>query len=106
MLQYDEENSNQFPLRIAEKFFFDPLKLDWVRARKGLASGLEAAWTECWAWQDDTSMEESVHKKLFDAVMGTLTPHWFRLCACDDELTSPFDNQGAPSTTGSRSWAT
>ena len=75
VLQNDEENSNQFPLRIAEKFFFDPLKLDWVRARKGLASGLEAAWTECWAWQDDTSMEESVHKKLFDAVMGTLTPH-------------------------------
>ena len=25
--------------------------------------------------EDDTSMEESVHKKLFDAVMGTLTPH-------------------------------
>jgi len=38
VLQYDEENSNQFPLRIAEKFFFDPLKLDWVRAREGLAS--------------------------------------------------------------------
>ena len=49
-LTHDAENALGFPQRIAEKFFFDPLKLDW----------------------DDTSMEESVHAKLFEAVMGAL----------------------------------
>jgi hypothetical protein len=49
-LTHDAENALGFPERIAEKFFFDPLKLDW----------------------DDTSMEESVHAKVFEAVMGAL----------------------------------
>eukprot|EP01050_Picozoa_sp_SAG11_P007325 SAG11_NODE_607_length_8226_cov_11.234527_1_plen_259_part_00 len=40
--------TEEFPHRIAEKFFFDPLKLDW----------------------DDTSMEESVQQKIMTAVMG------------------------------------
>ena len=40
--------TEDFPSRIVEKFFFDPLKLDW----------------------EDTSMEESVQAKLFSSVMG------------------------------------